>query len=42
MDENLWSVRGRFNTTLEDTELVKWEVQNGELILPLCVVSLSV
>ena len=42
MDNDLWSVRGRFKAALEDTELVKWEARNGELVLPICIVSLLV
>jgi hypothetical protein len=39
MDGGLWSVWGRFKAALKDTELVKWEAQDGELVLPICIVS---
>ena len=39
-DDNVWSVRGRFRTAVQDKELVKWEASEGKLILSLCVVSL--
>jgi hypothetical protein len=38
-EEEIWSVRGRFNTALEDDEAVNWIVEKGDLILPVLIVS---
>jgi hypothetical protein len=38
-DDDVWSIRGRYNDALEDDEGVVWQFQDGEMILPLLIVS---
>lgn len=42
MEDDIWSLKGRYNIALEDDEPIHWSYQNGQYILPLLIVSSSI